>query len=77
MKDSEWKIGRLPREWGADAMSRLDMVPEKFEVIHGELLVSPEERVQLLGALLELVGTDRAVQLGDAEVWRASVEQYL
>jgi hypothetical protein len=77
MMDSDWHIGRLPHEWGEKALSRLDFCPEKFEVIDGELLLSEEERVNLLGALLELVGTDRAVQLGDATVWRKSVEVFL
>jgi hypothetical protein len=29
-----------------------------------------DERVQLLGLLLENVGADRAVRLGSVEVWR-------
>ena len=31
------------------------------------------ERLTLLALLLENVGIDRAVRLGDAEVWRAAV----
>jgi hypothetical protein len=32
-----------------------------------------EDRVKLLGLLLENVGADRAVRLGNPEVWRAAV----
>jgi hypothetical protein len=42
-------------------------------MIQGELLLSDEERENLLGALLELVGATRAVQLGSPDVWRAAI----
>jgi hypothetical protein len=37
---------------------------------HGKLFFSDAERVTLLGLLLENVWADRAVRLGDPEVWR-------
>jgi hypothetical protein len=52
---------------------RLDLLPEKFEVIDGELLWSEEERLAMLAVVLEQVGVDRAVRLGDPAVWRAAV----
>ena len=42
-------------------------------MIDGKILWSDEDRENLLGLLLENVGADRAVQLGDPEVWRAAV----
>jgi hypothetical protein len=42
-------------------------------MVGGKLLNSDDERLLLLGLLLENVGADRAVQLGDPEVWRTAV----
>jgi len=39
----------------------------------GKLFWSDETRILMLGLLLEGVGADRAVQLGDPEVWRRAV----
>jgi hypothetical protein len=47
--------------------------PHKIELIEGKLLFSNEDRETLLALLLENVGADRAMQLGDPEVWRATV----
>lgn len=42
-------------------------------MFEGKLYWSDEERVTMLGLLLEQVGADRAVQLGNPEVWRKAV----
>ena len=69
-----WKIGNEGRAWsGSEAQERYQLAPEKLEMVRGKLLWSDEERETLLGLLLENVGVDRAVQLGDAEVWRAAI----
>ncbi len=39
----------------------------------GKLFFSDAERVILLGLLLENVGVDRAVRLGDPQAWRDAV----
>jgi hypothetical protein len=54
-------------------MQRYELTPEKLEMIRGKLLWSQKDRVKLLGLLLENVGADRAVRLGDAQVWRDAV----
>jgi hypothetical protein len=41
----------------------------------GKLFWSEEDRVNLLGLLLENVGVDQAVRLGDPEVWKAAVAE--
>ena len=51
-----------------------ELRPEKLEVMDGKLLWDDDERLALLGLLLENVGADRAVRLGDPAVWRAAVE---
>jgi hypothetical protein len=75
MTDRAWDIRRGGRAWeGAEARQRFDLTPEKLEMIQGRLLWDDDERVMLLGLLLENVGADRAVRLGDPAVWRAAVE---
>ena len=74
MASVAWNIRRTGRRWvGNELRVRVDLLPEKFEVIDGELLWSDEERLAMLGAILEQVGADQAVRLGDPAVWRAAV----
>jgi hypothetical protein len=68
--DVRWDIRREGRSWTEDEFrSRVDLRPEKLEVLEGKLLWSHEERLALLGLLLENVGADEAVKLGDPSVW--------
>ena len=61
-----WDIRREGRAWsGAELSERRELMPEKLEVIEGRLLWDDEERLALLALLLENVGLDRAVRLGD------------
>jgi hypothetical protein len=70
----KWDIRGKGRAWrGDEAWDRFQLTPEKFEMFDGKLFWSDEARVNLLGLLLENVGADRAVRLGDPEVWRAAV----
>jgi hypothetical protein len=65
-----WDIGRAGRAWtGAEVEERLHHCPEKLEVVQGKLLGSDEARIKLLGLLLENVGTDQAVKLGNPRGW--------
>ena len=65
MAEPQWDIRNEGRAWSKDeAWGRLELIPEKFEMMQGRLALSEEEGENLLGALLELVGADRAVQLG-------------
>jgi hypothetical protein len=69
-----WDIRREGRAWGAgEAMARYALTPEKFEMIDGKLFWDETDRLTLLALLLENVGADSAVRLGDPEVWRAAV----
>ena len=71
--DIRWDIRREGRSWTADEFrSRVDLRPEKLEVFEGKLLWSHEERLALLGLLLENVGADEAVKLGHPSVWAAA-----
>jgi hypothetical protein len=73
MRDDEWDIRGEGRAWGKEAWARHQLTPEKLEMSQGKLLWDDDQRVALLGLLLENVGADRAVRLGDPDVWRAAV----
>jgi hypothetical protein len=74
MPDITWDIRREGRAWVAgEAMARYELTPEKFEMDKGKLFWDDTERLTMLALLLENLGVDRAVRLGDSEVWRAAV----
>jgi hypothetical protein len=52
---------------------RYELTPEKFEVYKGKLFWSHKDRLNLLGLLLENVGIDAAIRLGDPEIWKSAV----
>lgn len=75
MKNLDWDIRREGRAWSGDeAMNRYALTPEKLEMVKGRLLWDDDARTKLLGLLLENVGADRAVRLGDPQVWRDAIE---
>ena len=54
-------------------MARYQLTPEKLEMIGGKLFWSDDERLNMLALLLENVGVDQAVRIGDPAVWRTAV----
>lgn len=68
-----WDIQRDGRAWGDEAMSRYQMTPEKTEMVGGRLYGTEEERLTMLALLLENVGADKAVRLGNSSIWRGAV----
>jgi hypothetical protein len=71
-----WDIRNEGWSWRAgEAMDRYMMRPEKFEMVKGKLLTCDEDRETLLALLLENVGADAAVRLGNPDVWRAAVRK--
>ena len=74
MSNADWNIRREGRAWTADeALPRLRLFPARAEMIDGKLFWSDEERLTALGLLLENVGIDEAVKLGDPELWREAL----
>lgn len=71
--DFKWDLRPEGRAWGPEAWSRFELAPGKMELIEGRLFWSEEDRLTVLGLLLENVGLDQAVRIGDPEVWRAVV----
>jgi hypothetical protein len=51
-------------------MQRWGLTPEKMEMVDGKPFDTEEQRLLMLGMLLENVGADAAVRLGDPQVWR-------
>jgi hypothetical protein len=75
MRNSDWDIRREGRAWvGEEAGQRYDLTPEKLEMIKGKLLWDDDQRIKLLGLLLENVGADQAVRMGNRKVWRDALE---
>lgn len=69
----EWDIRREGRAWEDEADDRWNLTPEKFEMWEGKLFWSDHQRLLLLGLLLENVGADAAVRLGNPQVWKDAV----
>lgn len=68
-------IRLMGRRWTADEMVRHDDLPGRLDLINGKLCLDDEQRMLLLGALLEHVGTAGAVSLGRLAPWIEAVEQ--
>jgi len=71
-----WDIRNEGRRWiGDEFAARRERMPEKLEVIEGRVLWDDRELLTTLGMMLEQVGADRAVQLGELSVWRRAVRR--
>lgn len=74
MNDIEWDIRRDGRAWGADeGRARYALAPEKIELVGGKVLGNDDDRLRMLGLLLENVGLDQAVRLGDPDLWHEAI----
>ena len=76
MSTMDWDIRREGRAWNADEMrSRYSVIPEKIELVRGKLFWSEKHRLNMLALLLENVAIDKAVRLGNPDVWREAISQ--
>lgn len=76
MSEIKWDIRRKGRAWGNDeARQKWELTPEKIEMHEGKLFWSDEERLNMLAMLLENVGIDRAVRLGNPKLWRKAIKE--
>jgi hypothetical protein len=75
----KFNIQREGRKWsGAEVEDKyLNLCPVKVDLHEGKKLWADEERLALLGLLLENVGMDAAVTLGDPTLWKQAVEERL
>jgi hypothetical protein len=70
---AEWNIGREGREWrGEEFEKRIYQAPEKIEFVGG-IFTDEGERLTVLAMLLENLGIDKAVRLGNSMDWRAAL----
>lgn len=75
MSEITWDIGREGRSWGDDAFERADLFPARAEMMDGKLLWSDEDRLLAIGLLLENVGIDAVIRLGNPDLWRQAIAE--
>jgi len=72
---AEWDIRREGQLWSGERFERrLYQAPEKIEFVGG-IFVDETERLTVLAMLLENLGIDKAVRLGNPEDWKAAVAE--
>ena len=71
----EWDIHREGRQWkGEEFEKRIYQAPEKIEFVGG-IFVNERERLTVLAMLLENLGIDKAVRLGNLPDWKAALAE--
>ncbi len=71
----DWDIRREGRKWTNEEFDkRIYQAPEKIEFVGG-IFANDEERLTVLAMLLENLGIDKAVRLGDPADWKAAVAE--
>jgi len=73
-RDVDWGIRRRGRAWVKNALERWELTPRKIEMVSGKLFYNDEQRLMMLGMLLENLGVDAAVRMGDPNIWREAIE---
>lgn len=59
-----WNFQRKGRAWGREeAWAKYDLTPEKIEMFEGKIFWSDEQRLNMIGLLLENVGIDKMLDL--------------
>ena len=71
-----WDIRREGRGWRGEEFERgFWAMPEKMEATDGKIYFDEEDRLKVLGALLEHIGIDRVIRFGDPALWHAAVAE--
>jgi hypothetical protein len=75
----EFNIQRKGRQWSRNEIEQKyhQLCPEKIELIEGKMFWTDVERRNMLALLLENVGIDAAVALGDPALWKQAIEERL
>ncbi len=77
MKDfdpKKWHNRREGQQWmGEKFKNRIYQAPEKIEFVEGGIFTNERERLTVLAMILENLGIDKAVRLGDPADWKAAV----
>lgn len=76
MSGVNWNISLEGHTWSTEEFnSRYNLIPEKIELIQGKLFWSEETRLNMLGLLLENVGVEKAIRLGNPQVWHEAISR--
>ena len=71
--ETEWDIRREGWEWRGDVFDdRIYKAPRKIE-FRGGIFMNEADRLTVLAMLLENLGIDKAVRLGNSMDWRAAL----
>jgi hypothetical protein len=71
----EWDIRREGRVWSHEEFDRrIYQAPEKIE-FRGGIFIYESERLTVLAMLLENLGIDKAVRLGNLKDWKNAVAE--
>src|SRR4051812_5500579 len=75
----EWDIGREGRKWTrAEVEAKYHApCPGKIEPIKGRMFWTDGQRLNMLALLLENVGIEAAVRLGDPALWKQAIADRL
>jgi hypothetical protein len=75
----EFNIQRQGRWWSRTEIEQKyhDLCPDKIELIEGKMFWNDEQRLNMLALLLENVGMDAAVKLGDPALWKQAIDERL
>lgn len=75
MNKDEWDIRREGHTWTREESDRrIYQAPEKIEFVGG-IFSSEEERMTVMAMLLENLGIDKAIRLGDPADWKVAVAE--
>lgn len=74
-----FNIQRRGRKWSREEIKEKyhELCPEKLELIEGKMFWTDEQRLNMLALLLENVGMDAAVSLGDPTLWKQAIDERL
>ncbi len=77
--NTTFDIRRRGRKWTGREVDEkyFKLCPEKIELNDGKLFWTDEERLNMLAMLLENVGMDAAVSLGDPDLWQQAIQKRL
>lgn len=71
----EWNISREGRQWKDEEFNkRIYQAPEKIEFVGG-IFTNEDERLTVLAMLLENLGIDQVVRLGNPADWKAAIAE--
>jgi len=75
----EFDIQRQGRKWSRAEIEQKyrKLCPDKIELIEGKMFWTDEQRLDMLALLLENVGMDAAVRLGDPVLWKQAIDERL